>query len=240
MRVPTQYQQPIRTLALSLLPLLLAHDAKAQLSGSAGLVSNYMYRGISLSDDKPAARLALNYDGTTGWFAGGQVVTGQLAVETHRSAQWTGYAGYAQRLPSGVSWETGVSAYAFPNNSSWSFRELFVGLAGDSLSGRLHYSPDYLGVGERSLYGELNGGWVLGPRVQAFWHGGYYYSLDNAQSNRVEARLGLASAYKEWRAQVSLDMVRLRGGTTTDIYGKTTGSRGDVRHVVVLTVARAF
>ncbi|NVM75648.1 uncharacterized protein (TIGR02001 family) [Duganella sp. SG902] len=220
--------------------MLLAHDARAQLSGSAGLVSNYMYRGISLSDDKPAARLALNYDGTTGWFAGGQVVTGQLAVETHRSAQWTGYAGYAQRLPSGVSWETGVSAYAFPNNSSWSFRELFVGLAGDSLSGRLHYSPDYLGVGERSLYGELNGGWVLGPRVQAFWHGGYYYSLDNAQSNRVEARLGLASAYKEWRAQVSLDMVRLRGGTTTDIYGKTTGSRGDVRHVVVLTVARAF
>ncbi|WP_170304243.1 TorF family putative porin [Duganella radicis] len=240
MRVSTQFHQPIRTLALSVFPWLLALDAQAQLSGSAGIVSNYMYRGISLSADKPVARAAVNYDGTSGWFAGGQVVTGQLAVETHRSAQWSGYAGYAQRLPSGLSWETGVTAYAFPKNPNWNFREAFIGLAGDTLSARLHYSPDYLGLNERSLYGELNGGWVLTQRLQAFWHGGYYYSLDNARSNRSEARLGLATSYQAWRAQLSLDLVRLRGGTATDIYGKTSGGGGEVRHVIVLTVARAF
>ena len=240
MRVPHQFRQPLRTLALSVLPWLLALDAQAQLSGSAGIASNYMYRGISLSDDKPVARATLNYDGASGWFAGGQVVTGQLAVETHRSAQWSGYAGYAQRLPSGLSWETGVTAYAFPKNPNWNFREVFVGLAGEVVSARLHYSPDYLGMGERSLYGELNGGWVLSPRWQAFWHGGYYHSLDNAQSSRSEARLGLASSYKEWRGQLSLDVVRLRGSGTTDIYGVTTGGGSEVRHVFVLTVARAF
>jgi len=241
MRVSNQFSQSLRTLALSVVPWLLAFDAQAQLSGSAAIVSNYMYRGVSLSDDKPVARAALNYDGASGWFAGGQVVTGQLAVETHRSAQWTGYAGYAARLPSGLAWETGVTAYSFPKNPNWNFREVFIGLAGDVVSGRLHYSPDYLGMGERSLYGELNGGWVLAPRLQAFWHGGIYHSLDNAQSSRSEARLGLASSHKEWRAQVSLDLVRLRGGsTTTDIYGNTSGGRREVRHVVVLTVARAF
>ncbi|MYM25623.1 hypothetical protein GTP46_23610 [Duganella sp. FT135W] len=240
MRVPTQFQQPIRTLALSILPWLLALDAHAQLSGSAGVLSNYLYRGISLSSDKPAARLALNYDDAAGWFAGGQVVTGQLAVETHRSAQWTGYAGYAQRLPSGLAWEAGVTAYDFPRRPNWNFHEAFIGLAGDSISARLHYSPDYLGMGERSLYGELNGGWALASRLQAFWHGGYYYSLDNARSNRAEARIGLASSHREWRAQVSLDLVRLRGGTSTDIYGNVTGGAGVMRHQVVLNVARAF
>lgn len=241
MRVSTRYQQPLRTLALSLLPWLLSPVAQAQLSGSAGLFSNYLYRGISLSDARPAARLALNYDGTAGWYAGGQVVTGQLVGEPHRSAQWTGYAGYAQRLPSGLSWETGVTAYAFPHNSNWSFREVYVGLAGSKLSGRLHYSPDYLGFGERTLYGELNGGSMLAPRVQAFWHGGYLYSRDNALSSRAEGRIGLAAAHQGWQAQVSLDVTRLRSGTTSGRYGAaTTTVDGGWPHQFVVTVARAF
>lgn len=241
MRVSTRYQQPLRTLALSVLPWLVAPAAQAQLNGSAGLLSNYLYRGISFSDDKPAARLALNYDGTAGWFAGGQVVTGQLVGEPHRSAQWSGYAGYAQRLPSGLSWEVGVTAYAFPNNSSWSFREVYVGLAGSKLSGRLHYSPDYLGFGERTLYGELNGGAMLAQRLQAFWHGGYLYSRDNALSRRAEARIGLATGHQGWQAQVSLDFTRLRSGTASGRYAAaTTTADGDWRHQFVVTVARAF
>ena len=248
MRVSIQFRRPIRALALSVLPWLLAPAAQAQLSGSAGLLSNYMYRGVSLSDDRAAARLALNYDGAAGWFAGGQVATGQLAVERHRSAQWIGYAGYAQRLPSGLSWETGVTAYAFPGSSNWNFRELFVGLAGGGVSGRLHYAVDYLGFGERTLYGELNGGWMLAPRLQAFWHGGYLYSRDNALSHRAEGRIGLATGFQGWQAQVSLDLTRLRGAAATtsagSAYGAGDGARstvaGDWRHQFVVTVAKAF
>lgn len=240
MRLPYQLQQPIRPLALSVLAWLLAPAAHAQLSGSAGLLSNYMYRGVTLSDDRPAARLALNYDGAAGWFAGGQVVTGQLAVESHRSAQWTGYAGYAQRLPSGLAWETGITAYAFPNKPHWNFQEVFFGLSGDTVSGRLHYSPNYLGFGDHTLYGELNGGWPLAPRLQAFWHGGYYYARDNARTNRAEARIGLATSYKDWQAQLSLDLTRQRGWSTTDIYGSSNRGDSDVRHKVVITVARIF
>ncbi|MGO4377195.1 TorF family putative porin [Pseudoduganella sp. RAF53_2] len=239
MRMPTQLHQPLRTLALSILPWLLASEAHAQLSGSAGILSNYMYRGVSLSDGRAAARLALNYDGASGWYAGGQVVTGQLAIESHRSAQWIGYAGYAHRMESGLSWETGVTAYAFPSNSSWSFREFFVGLSGETVSARLHYAPNYLGFGERTLYGEVNGGWSLAPRLQMFWHGGYLYSHDSSEISRPEARIGLATSHRGWQAQVSLDVARLRSGVSTDIYGVTTRER-EWHHEVVLSVARAF
>jgi len=236
MRVSTQFQQPIRTLALSVLPCLLAPVAQAQLSGNAGLLSNYLYRGISLSDNRPAARLALNYDDASGWYAGGQAVTGQLAMEQHRSLQWIGYAGYAQRLASGLSWETGVTAYAFPRTANWNFREVYIGLSGEALSARLHYAPDYLGFGERTLFGELNGGWLLAPRWQAFWHGGYLYSRDNALSNRAEARLGLATGVQGWQAQVSLDFTRLRNENRNDIYGVN----ATWRRRLVLGVSRAF
>jgi uncharacterized protein (TIGR02001 family) len=240
MRVSTQFQQPFRTLALSVLPWLLAPAAQAQLSGSAGLLSNYLYRGISLSDNQAAARLALNYDGAAGWYVGGQAVNGQLAIEDHRSLQWTGYAGYAQRLASGLSWETGMTAYAFPQTSNWNFREVYIGLAGDALSGRLHYAPDYLGFGERTLYGELSGGWILAPRWQAFWHGGYLYSRDNALSNRAEARVGLATGVQGWQAQVSLDLTRLRRTTKNENYVGSTGVDGAWRRQFVVTLGRSF
>lgn len=239
MRVSSQFRQPIGAYALSL-AWLLAPAAQAQLSGSAGLLSNYLYRGISLSDGKPAARLALNYDGASGWYAGGQAVNGQLAVEQHRSAQWTGYAGYAQRLPSGLAWEAGMTAYAFPHHSNWSYRELYVGLSGETLSGRLHYSPDYLGLGERTLYGELNGGWMLGPGWQAFWHAGHLLSYENARNNRNEARIGLAASHQGWHTQLSLDLARLRGTATTGYYGRSATGGAEWRHHIVLSVARAF
>ncbi|MGV7210121.1 TorF family putative porin [Oxalobacteraceae bacterium A2-2] len=240
MRMSIQFRQPLGTYALSL-AWLLAPAAQAQLSGSAGLLSNYLYRGMSLSDDKPAARLAMNYDGDGGWYAGGQVVSGQLAVERHRSAQWTGFAGYAQRLPSGLAWEAGVTAYAFPHHSDWSFREVYAGLSGETLGGRLHYSPDYLGLGERTLYGELNGGWMLGPRWQAFWHGGHLHSYDNARSNRSEARIGLSTGHQGWHVQLSLDLVRMRGAPATYVYyGNAAPSGADWRRKTVLTVARSF
>ncbi|WP_229256500.1 TorF family putative porin [Duganella lactea] len=240
MRVYTQFQQPIRTVALSLLSCLLAPAAQAQLSGSAGLMSNYLYRGISLSNNQPAARLALNYDGAGGWYAGGQAVTGQLVTEQQRNVQWVGYAGYAARLASGLSWESGVSAYAFPRSPTWNFREVYVGLAGNGLSGRLHYSPDYLGMNERTLFGELNGGWMLAPRWQAFWHGGYLHSFDNALSNRAELRFGVATGLHGWRAQASFDLTRLRSASNSRTYIGTSAIDVDWERRLVLSFARAF
>jgi uncharacterized protein (TIGR02001 family) len=220
--------------------MVLAPAAQAQLSGSVGVMSNYLYRGVSLSADKPVARLALNYDGADGWFAGGQVVGGQLAVETHRSAQWTGYAGYAARLPSGLAWEAGATTYVFPRNPGWSYREAFVGLSFDKFGARLHYSPDYLGLDERSLYGEVYGGWQLAPRLQGFWRTGYYYARDHARSSRPEGRLGIATAYRGWQAQLSLEAAYLRGATVRDVYGNQQTGNGVWRHQLVLAVTRSF
>src|SRR6266508_589758 len=49
---------------------LFASVAAAQISGTVNLVSDYRYRGTSLSDDKPAAQLGLTYDDASGWYAG--------------------------------------------------------------------------------------------------------------------------------------------------------------------------
>lgn len=233
MRMPVKLCQPLRALALT---LLLTPAAHAQLSGSAGLLSNYMYRGLTFSDDKPVARLALNYDAPNGLYAGGQVVNGQLSIETHRSAQFIGYAGYAQRLASGMSWEAGVTAYGFPSNGSWNFREYYVGLAGETVSARLHYAPDYLGFGERTLYAEVNGGAQITDRIHYFWHGGYLHFLSDTRRSRAEARFGVGTALQGWQANLSLDLTRLRDDSG-DVYQR---ERNRIRHEFVFAVARTF
>jgi uncharacterized protein (TIGR02001 family) len=241
LRMPQPLHRQAGTIALIGLACALDASAQAQVSGSAGIVSDYMYRGISLSSGKPAARLSLDVDGASGWFAGGQVVTGQLAPQSHRNAQWLGYGGYAQRLPSGLSWETGVSAYAFHGAPDWNFREVFVGLSYDNYSARLHYSPDYLGFGDRTVYAELNGGAPLAAGWRYFWRGGFLAALDNALSSRAEARIGVGTAVEGWQLQLSLDAVRLRGqGGSSGAYGQATASSSKVRSKAVIGLARSF
>lgn len=246
LRMPQpQHRQPgpfqLRRFAL-LAACVAAGGAQAQVSGSAGIVSDHMYRGISLSSGKPAARLSLDVDGAGGWFAGGQVVSGQLAPQAHRTAQWLGYAGYARRLESGLSWEAGMSAYAFHGAPNWNFREVFAGLSYDDYALRLHYAPDYLGFGERTVYTELNGGAQLAPGWRLFWRGGYLSAPGNAASSRAEARVGAATSRQGWQLQLSLDAARLRGQAGANgRYGNHAGGRAaQVRGKLVLALARRF
>ena len=220
--------------------LLVAPAAQAQLSGSAGIVSNYLYRGVSLSSGAAAPRAAVNYDAADGWYAGGQVVGGRLGGAAHRSAQWLAYAGYAGQWPSGVSWEAGVSRYAFPQRPEWHFNELYGGVTWDNVTARIAYAPDYLGLGTRTWYGEASGGIALPvERLRAFWHVGYLGSLHagpGAAIGRVDARLGLQAGWRDWRAALSFDAARKRKAAASYYYGNDARTT----HDVVLSVERTF
>ena len=229
---------PKRCASLCALFLLCTPSAHAQLSGSAGILSDYLYRGVSLSGGKAVPRLSLNYDGAAGWYAGGQVIGGQAGGATHRSAQWVAYAGYAQRLQSGLNWEAGVSRYAFPQASHWHFNEAYAGIGTDALSARLHYSPDYLGMRTRTLYAELNGGIELAEGLGGFWHLGHLGSVragPGATIGRFDLRLGLAASRGNWRAELSFDAARKQNGYRS-YYGIETRTTKEV----VLSLAYGF
>ena len=84
----------------------------AQVSGTVKLVSDYRFRGISLSQDKPAAQATVLYDDSSGWYAGAFASTVRFA-RSSGDLQALPFVGYASRLPSGVSWEAGADYSAF-------------------------------------------------------------------------------------------------------------------------------
>ena len=196
-----------RQAAAGLLALAAHAPGAAQVSGSVALVSDYLYRGVTFSQGKPAPQLTLVYDNPDGWYLAGFVSRFQLQYDRASLAQYVAYAGYAQRLASGTTWEAGVASYAMPAASGLNYQEVYAGLASERVSAKLSYCPDYLGLGMRTLYAETAASAPLGETLNLFAHAGYYRSLGdswgNAPLRRADARAGVGLSVHDWQLQLA-------------------------------------
>ncbi len=136
--------------------LLLCGAARAQLSTQVSVATDYVYRGVSLNDGRPALMAAANYDSAAGWFIGGQVAQTRLYGESHSEPLWMLDAGYAHALTSRLNWEAGATRWIFPNFTYWNYAEAFVGLSAENWNLRFYYAPHYFGRQGRSTYFEFN------------------------------------------------------------------------------------
>lgn len=225
---------------LPLAALLALHAcAQAQVSGSVALVSDYQYRGVSLSRGTAAPQLTLAYDHPDGWYVAGFAARIRSRYAPSTQAQYIGYAGFARRLASGRSWEAGVASHATPASPELNYREVFGGLASERVSARLSYSSSYLGTGTSTAYAEINASHPLRENLRLFVHGGYLASLDEARGawplRRADARIGLGLDLQSWQIQLSWNHARRWRAERAD-YAVTGSGAKDV----VLGIARRF
>ncbi|MET0682276.1 MAG: TorF family putative porin [Casimicrobiaceae bacterium] len=180
-----------------------ASGAAAQLSGTLSAVSDYRYRGITFSDRRPAAQAGLTYDDPKGWYAGAFGSTVRLAPPGRSSSNFQTiiYAGYAARLPSGMSVEAGGDYSMFAGTNGLNYGEVFVGGATENLNARIYYSPRYFGQSSKAVYGEINATQPLMDGVRLHLHAGFlryrydspYFALYGIRptTNVVDGRFGL-------------------------------------------------
>lgn len=195
-----------RTVALWF--LFVSADVFAQFSGSASLLSDYRFRGVSLSHNRPAAQLTVAYDDASGWYGGAFASTVQLFYPT-RELQLVSFAGYAGRLPSGVSWDAGADYSTVTGAQSYSYPEVYVGIASENVSARLYYAPRYFGQDSDVIYGEINASQQLLDRIRLVAHGGvlrnngegaYGLRLDR---HVFDASVGVALDFDQVNVQLS-------------------------------------
>lgn len=183
--------------------------AWAQTGGSVAVLSDYLYRGVSLSDQRPTASLGVAHDDPEGWFGGASLTGVSLGPYPRRQLQVLGYAGYAGRLSDRLGWEAGATGVHFGADSRYDYGEGFAGLSGERWNMRLHYAPDYFGSGVRTAYGEFNVGLPLSPMTRATAHVGGLMRIGGAPSQggrpTLDASLGLAVARDAW--EVRLDWI---------------------------------
>lgn len=203
--------RPPGRLPRHVLALLLAAAPAAvlaQTSFRVGLVSDYRYRGISLSDSGPAAQIAVNHDTAAGFYFGA-ALSGARLDHTDANAQAVAYAGYAQRLGTVLSWEAGLTATAFNRASAYDYQEVFAGIGMERLGARLYFSPHYAGVGGRTVYAELNGSYPLSDKVELVGHAGYLHPMASAgrwqyvPPARADLQAGVSVARDAWTVQLA-------------------------------------
>ena len=218
--------------------LFFSADVFAQFSGSASLLSDYRFRGVSLSHNRPAAQFAVAYDDASGWYGGAFASTVQLFYPT-RELQLVSFVGYARRMPSGLSWEAGADYSAVTGPLSYSYPEVYVGIASENVSARLYYAPRYFGQDSNVLYGEINASQPLIDRVRVLAHGGvlrnkaegaYGVQLDR---HVFDASVGVALDFDQFN--VLLSWVGISSMNT--LY-PVTGLRR--KNGAVLTLSRSF
>jgi uncharacterized protein (TIGR02001 family) len=187
----------------------MAGEACAEFSGTATILSDYRYRGISLSSSNPAAQLGLAYDDPSGAYAGLFASSVQFAISPHRELQAVPYIGYARRFASGVSAEVGAEYAAFTGPGDYNYAELYVGVTSEPFSARLYYAPRYFGREPGSLYAEVNAAHPLSDRIRFLAHVGLLvnrgeYPLYGPSDQRVlDGRLGFAVDIDAFTLQAS-------------------------------------
>jgi len=219
---------------------MYAAGAGAQLTGTASVVSDYRYRGVSLSQQKPAAQANIGYDDPSGWYGGVFGSTVELAGESATTGQAVAYVGAVTPIGGGFNWEVGADYSAFSDGRDYDYGEVYTGITSTNFSARIHYSANYFGFARASFYGEMNGTHPLGGGFALFGHIGVLMPVGqgdnqypNTVRNPIDARAGLALEIAGFNVQVA--WVGTNGsGSLYPVYGTQR------RNTVVASVSRSF
>jgi uncharacterized protein (TIGR02001 family) len=189
-----------RTLVAAVLAVFYATIAEAQFSGSVSLVSDYRFRGVSLSDGDPAAQVDVSYDGAAGWYAGAFASSVKLVAYPEINRVVLPYAGYAYRLEPDLSVDTGLSYADLGSGSEFDYAEAHVGMTTRLINLRLAFAPKYFGQDRAATYLELNSGTEVAPAWRVFGHVGM---LGVRSRRQFDGRIGVRYEYETFSAQLS-------------------------------------
>jgi hypothetical protein len=131
----------------------------------------------------------------------------------------------AGRLPSGLSWDAGISRATFSRDHEYDYDEVHAGLALDRASARLFLSPAYYGA-DPSAYLDLNAFQPLAERLRLTFHAGLMHSFGGDAGTRADLRLGLAATLGDLTLQLGWQTLLREAGKGPPRARALTGSAG--------------
>jgi uncharacterized protein (TIGR02001 family) len=144
-------------------------SAHAQFSSTATLVSDYEFRGVSLSEGDPAPQVSLDYAFSNGLAIGSWASTLDYGDDYDGEFELDFYASYSRAISDSISWSAGLTAYTYPGSRARaatptqdarleieSYVEGYVDITVGSFRGAQWYTGDYSGLGLSAQYTELN------------------------------------------------------------------------------------
>ncbi|EMR14201.1 hypothetical protein MPL1_00697 [Methylophaga lonarensis MPL] len=116
-------------------------------SASVELASDYVFRGISFSDNKPAISGSFDYEHISGFY------TGIWSSSIAGGSEINVYGGFASEIgDTGIGYDIGVLRYIFPGDSEFNNNEVYGALSYSYFTLGYAYDKNFEGSGEKVHY----------------------------------------------------------------------------------------
>jgi uncharacterized protein (TIGR02001 family) len=163
---------------------LTALAANAEITGTLSVVSDYNFRGISLSANDPALQGSLDYASENGFYAGAWASTIDYGDDYDGNVEVDLYAGFAGEFAEDFGYDVGLVLYTYPDSSGdrfdgtdeiHTYPEIYAGLSYKWIEVKQWYTNDYSGTGDDAYYTEGNATFELPANFGLTAHLGYNY-----------------------------------------------------------------
>jgi uncharacterized protein (TIGR02001 family) len=132
--------QITKLLVPACLILALNPSAQANLSSTVTLTSNYLFNGITLTEDDPALQPSLDWVSDSGWYLGTE--------NTDREVDF--YTGYYTDLGNNWAMDLGIAHYTYygsSDSSAFDYPEAYIKVSYGDTKLSYWYAKDYFGAG---------------------------------------------------------------------------------------------
>lgn len=200
---------------IATLPALAADEEAITLSANAAIVSDYRFRGVSLSDKDPAIQGGFDVSTSSGFYVG----TWGSSIENFEGSEFELdiYAGYGTTFGE-LDFDVGLLAYTYPGSSDTTYLEAYTsiggsaGVVGWTLGAAYAFDQDNIG-GDDNIYLYLDAGAPLGDTPLSV--GGHIGYEDGAfGSDKWDWSLGLTYDFKQFSLGVNYVDTNVDGRTT--------------------------
>ncbi|MCZ6501567.1 MAG: TorF family putative porin [Gammaproteobacteria bacterium] len=119
-----------------------------EISGNVALASDYVYRGISQTNEEATIQGGFDVEGESGLYVG--VWASNIAFDG--SIEVDVYAGYGGEFSEDLGFDIGILRYEYPDDVNSSFSELYGSLSYKELTVGVAYSSDFFLESDTSTY----------------------------------------------------------------------------------------
>lgn len=162
---------------------LMAGAAGAgEFSATVTAVSDYDFRGVSLSAKDPALQASIDWAHDSGFYAGAWASNIDYGSDIDGDIELDLYLGFGGETAGGVGWDTGIVWYTYPGSSSSTtaskisaYPEIWFGLSKGPFEFKQWFTNDWSGTDENALYTEVNASFELAENFALNLHAGYNY-----------------------------------------------------------------
>jgi uncharacterized protein (TIGR02001 family) len=206
-------------------PATPAPTPEHTLATKVSVYSEYEYRGITQTSEKPALQLNIDYSHSSGLYLGTFLTNINWLKDTGRAGGFKAegdleldlFAGYKFEIVKDVTMDLGYLRYEYPSNSGFNPKpntdEFYIGVAGGPVSAKYSYATSTLfGVpnSKGSTFFELNWAQEVMPKLTL-----------NAQVARQTVKKNDPLAYTVYKAGATYD---IGDGWNAGGYYKTTNA----------------